>query len=70
VDLSPLRRQQGVGWNHFLHGGSTEDEGNNYGVSNFTDMTIWRLFFPEGDIKAEMMSPPWISLVSSSFCCG
>jgi hypothetical protein len=22
-------------------------------------MTIWRLFFPDGDIKAEMMLTPW-----------
>jgi hypothetical protein len=32
-------------WNHFLHGGSVEDEGDNYGVSILTGMTIWRLLF-------------------------
>jgi hypothetical protein len=46
-----------AGWNCFLHDGSVEDEGDNYGVSNFTSMTIWRLFFPDDDIKAEMISP-------------
>jgi hypothetical protein len=48
-----------AGWNRFLHGSSIEDEGDNYGVSNFIGMTIWRLFFPDSAIKAEMMSTPW-----------
>ena len=36
-----------------------EDEDDN-GVSNFNflSLTTWRLGFPDGDIKAEMMSPP------------
>jgi hypothetical protein len=41
-----------------------EDEGNN-DVSNFLGLTTWRLAFPDGDIKVEMMSPP---PVSSPFC--
>jgi hypothetical protein len=48
---------EGEGWDHFLHGSSVEDEGNNYGVSNFTGTMTWRPFFPNGDIKAEMISP-------------
>ena len=49
---------EGDGWNRLLHDGSAEDEGDNFGVSIFIDMTTWRLLFPDGDIKAEMMSPP------------
>jgi hypothetical protein len=49
---------EGAGWNRFLHGGSVEDEDNNYGVSILTGTTTWRLLFPDGDIKAEMVSPP------------
>jgi hypothetical protein len=49
---------EGEGWNRFLHGFSIEDEGDNVSVSIFIDMTTWRLLFPDGDIKAEMMSPP------------
>jgi len=45
-------------WIRFLHDSSVEDEGDNYGVNNFLGMTTWRLFFPNSDIKAEMMSPP------------
>nr|AWA45070.1 hypothetical protein SO33D14_000009 [Saccharum officinarum] len=41
-------------WNHFLHGGSVKDEGDNYGVSILTSIT-WRLLFPNGDIKGEMI---------------
>ena len=48
---------KGEWWNRFLHGGYVEDEGDNYSVSNFTGMAIWRPFFSDGDIKAEMMSP-------------
>jgi hypothetical protein len=47
-----------AGWNRFLHGGSVENEGDNYGVSIITGMTTSRLFFPNGDIKAEMASMP------------
>jgi hypothetical protein len=50
---------KGKGWNYFLHSGSIEDKSDNYDVSNFTDLTIWRPFFPNGDIKVEMMSSPW-----------
>ena len=39
-----------------LHGGSVEDEGDT-DASNFIDLTIWRLGFSGGDIKAEMMPP-------------
>jgi hypothetical protein len=46
-----------VGWNSFLHGGSVEDENDNYGVSILTSMT-WRLLFLDDDIKTEMVSPP------------
>jgi hypothetical protein len=31
---------------------------DNYGVSILTDMTVWRLLFLDGDIKAVMVSPP------------
>jgi hypothetical protein len=30
---------EGEGWNHLLHGGSVEDEDDNFGVSIFIDMT-------------------------------
>jgi hypothetical protein len=30
---------EGEEWNRLLHGGSVEDEGNNFGVSIFIDMT-------------------------------
>ena len=49
---------EGAEWNRFLYDGFIEDEGDNYTVNNFTGMTIWRLLFPGGGIKAEMMSPP------------
>jgi hypothetical protein len=42
----------------FLYGGSIEDTGNNYGINILTGLTAWRLLFPDGDIKAEMVSPP------------
>ena len=66
--LSGDDERAGAGWNHFLHDGSVEDEGDNYSVSILTSM-IWRLLFPDGDIKAEMVSPPWnnFSPVSSPF---
>ena len=47
------------------HGGivfsmvAVEDEGDNYGVSIFTGITTWRLLFPDGDIKVEMVSLQW-----------
>jgi hypothetical protein len=50
---------EGEWWNHLLHGGSVEDEGDNFGVSIFIDMTTWRLLFPDGGIKAEIMLLPW-----------
>ena len=50
---------EGAGWIRFFHGGSVENEGDNYGVNNFLVMTTWRLFFSNGDIKVEIMSPPW-----------
>jgi hypothetical protein len=53
-----------AGWNRFLHGGSVEDEGDNYGVSILTSMT-WRLLFPDGDIKVEVVSPPWNNFLRS-----
>ena len=52
------RDGEGSGWIHFLRGGSVEDEGDNYSVSILTSM-IWRLLFPDDDIKMEMVSPPW-----------
>jgi hypothetical protein len=56
---------EGEEWNRFLHGSSVEDEGDNVGVSIFIDMTTWRLLFPDGSIKAEMMSPPWNNFLRS-----
>jgi len=50
---------EGEGWNCVLHGGSAEDEGDNFGVDIFIDMTIWRFLFPNSTIKEEMMSPSW-----------
>ena len=47
---------EGTWWVRFLHGGSVEDEGD-ISVNNFIGLTTWRLGFPDGDIKAEMMSP-------------
>jgi hypothetical protein len=38
--LLPSSDAEGEGWDHFLHGGSIEDESDNYGVSNFTGTTI------------------------------
>jgi len=56
---------EGAGCNRFLHGGSVEDEDDNYGVNNFIGMTTWRPFFSGGDIKAEMMSLPWNKFLRS-----
>jgi hypothetical protein len=53
---------------HFLHVGSVEDEGDNYDVNNFTGITTWRLFFPDGYIRAEMISPPWNNFLGSLLC--
>jgi hypothetical protein len=58
---------KGEWWNRLLHGDFVEDEGDNFGVSIFTDMTTWRLLFPDGDIKAEMMSPSWNNFLRSLF---
>jgi len=56
---------EGAGWIRFLHGGSVEDEGDNYDVSIFIGMATWRLLFPDGDIKAEMVSLPWNNFLRS-----
>ena len=48
---------EGARWNRFLHGDAVEDEGDNYDVNIFIGMMIWKLFFPDDNIKAEMMSP-------------
>ena len=56
---------EGERWNRLLHGGSVEDKDDNFGVSIFIDMTTWRLLFPDGGIKAEMMSPPWNNFLQS-----
>jgi hypothetical protein len=53
------------GWNRLLHGGSVENDGDNFGVSIFIDMTTWRLLFPDSGIKVEMMSPPWNNFLQS-----
>jgi hypothetical protein len=52
-----------IGWNCFLHAGSIEDEGDNYDVSILTG--LMRLLFPDSDIKAEMVSPPWNNFLES-----
>jgi hypothetical protein len=46
-------------WNRLLHGDSVKDKDDNFSVNIFIDMTIWRLLFPNGEIKAEMMAPLW-----------
>ena len=56
---------EGEGWNRFLHDGYVEDEDDNYGVSNFIGVVTCGPFFPDGDIKAEMMSPPWNNFLQS-----
>jgi hypothetical protein len=56
---------EGEWWNYLLHGGSVEDEGDNFGVGIFIDITTWRLLFSDGGIKAEMMSPPWNNFLRS-----
>jgi hypothetical protein len=56
---------EGEGWNHLLHGGSIEDEGDNFGISIFIDMTTWRLLFPDSGIKAKMMLPLWNNFLRS-----
>ena len=56
---------EGAGWIRFFHGGSVENEGDNYGVNNFLGMMTWKLFFLNGDIEEEMMSPPWINFLRS-----
>jgi hypothetical protein len=58
---------EGAWWIRFLCSGSMEDEGDN-GVSNFLGSTTWRLGFPDGDIKMEMMSPLWNNFLQSLFC--
>ena len=56
---------EGERWNRLLQGGSVEDKDDNFSVSIFIDMTAWRLLFPDGGIKAEMMSPPWNNFLQS-----
>ena len=56
---------EGEGWNRILHGGFVEGEGDNFGVTIFIDMMTWRSLFPDGGIKAEMMSPPWNNFLRS-----
>jgi hypothetical protein len=48
-----------------FHGGSIEDDGDNYGVNILIGMTTWKLLFSDGDIKAEMVSPPWNNFLRS-----
>jgi hypothetical protein len=50
-----------AGWNRFLRGSYVEEEGDNYGINNFTGGP----FFPDDDIKAEMISPPWNNFLRS-----
>jgi hypothetical protein len=57
-----------VGWIWFLHGNSDEDEGDNYGISNFLGMMKSRFRFLDGDIKAEMLSLPWNNCLQSLLC--
>jgi hypothetical protein len=45
-------------WNCFLHGGSIEDAGNNYGISILTGLMVRRILFLDGDIKVEMVLLP------------
>ena len=54
-----------AGWNHFLHGGSVEDEGDNYDITILTGTMTWRLLFSDSDIKAKMVSPPWNNFLRS-----
>jgi hypothetical protein len=54
-----------VGCILFLYGNFDEDEGDNYGVINFLIMTIWRIKFSNGDIKADMMLPSWNNFLRS-----
>ena len=44
---------------------AVEDEGDNYDVSILTGLTTWRLLFPDGNIKVEMVSPPWNNFLRS-----
>jgi hypothetical protein len=50
--------------NRFLRGASVEDEGDNDGISILTSMT-WRLLFSDGNVKTEMVSPPWNNFLRS-----
>ena len=38
-----------------------------YGVINFLGMTTWRIRLSDGDIKVEMMLPPWNNFLWSLF---
>ena len=59
---------KGAGWNHFLHGGSIEAEGDNYDITILTGTMTGRLLFSDGDIKAEMVLPPWNNFLWSLLC--
>jgi hypothetical protein len=56
---------EGEEWNHLLHDGSVEDEDDNFDVNIFINITTWRLLFPDGGIKAEMMLPLWNNFLRS-----
>jgi hypothetical protein len=43
------------GWLWSLHGGFDEGCGGIYNVGNFLRTSTWRIRFPDGDIKAEMV---------------
>ena len=55
---------ESAGWNHFLYDGFVEDESDNYDIIILTGM-ILRLLFPDGDIKAEMVSSPMNNFLRS-----
>jgi hypothetical protein len=56
---------EGEWWNRLLYSGSIEDESDNFGISILIDMTISRLLFPDGGIKAEMKLSPWNNFLRS-----
>lgn len=65
IYLLLLSSGEGEVWNRLLHDYSVEDEGDNFGINIFIDLTAWRLLFPDGGIKTEMMSPPWNNFLRS-----
>jgi len=52
-------KSEGERWNRLFHSGFVEDKDDNFSIDIFIDITTWRLLFPDGGIKAEMMSLPW-----------